>query len=709
MRRIPWLLVLMLLAPCTSSALQLRWSSGSTELTFTSATRCTLIVQADSAETRVPSQWRLLWVADSSSVEFVAIDSLEACLLDEAQVSRIEGPATAADSAANQITAHFCSVESNPAIAAQQVLDLPANGHGKLKAVALDPSDPGSSRVIESNEVRYNGGVEGGYPPVVLHASSIHQSLQLRVTAVGSGLSTANSMSIVALDSSWTLPLTVTARSDGSLTGVASVAALLPACQASVGSEIGAVSAATLPADEEPALESPLSCQAQFFEELLTPPPGHGYAIQPKDFAFTRGFVDLSSNRFALHLFYIRHSYWYTSAQNDLNEKNIGHIWTTDFNSWYGPCGLNCPDTVALTVVGREGKFDDFHVWAPTIVQRGPTFWMFYTGVKKDENLRQHQRIGVATSTDLNTWTPSDDPVLTSPQVPWASKDPLDYGRAQQLRDPFVMEDPVNPGQWLTYFVAVDSLRTPKMAVGVARSFGDFATWTADQFPLRSTEKPTFQGATTIVESPHVFRRHGQWWMPYTVNGDQVFFETTASADPTDTTVVNWTDPVWLRGVAEGQPSELQYWHASEHLRINSTEYLAAFDDNASSIDIKGVFAPANAAVDSFLLACPQIAGIADRDPAGDGVRMSVSRLRWGAPEVGVRLELPFRMPVRLAVYDIAGRRRSTLLDRELPGGVTELIWHGRDDAGARVASGMYFIRLTHAGSAQISKIVMLR
>jgi len=638
------------------------------------------VVQADSAETRLPSEWRLLWVADSSSVQFVAMDSLEACLLAEAQVSRIEGPATAADSAANQVTEQFCSAASNPAIAARQVLDLPAGGRGKLKAVALDPNDPDSSRVIESNEVTYNGGVEGSYPPVVLHASSVHQSLQLRVTAVGAGLGTASSMSIVASDSSWTLPLTVTARSDGSLTGVASVAALLPACQATIGAESGAVSAAVLPADEEPASLNPQSCQAQFFEELLAPPPGHGYAIQPKDFAFTRGFVDQSSNRFALHLFYIRHSYWYTSAQNDLNEKNIGHIWTTDFNSWYGPCGLNCPDTVALTV--RPNKFDELHVCAPTIVQRGPTFWMFYTGVR-NEGGRQHQRIGAATSTDLNNWTPSDDPVLTAPQVQWASKNPPSpYLGAQQLRDPFVMEDPVNPRQWLMYFVAVDSLTAPRMAVGVARSFGDFATWTADQFPLRSTEQPTFQGATNVVESPHVFRRNGQWWLPYTVGGDQVFFETTASADPTDPTVVNWTDPVWLRGVAEGQPSELQYWHASEYLRINSTEYLAAFDDNASSIDIKGVFTPANAAVDSFLLSCPQIAGVADRDGSGDGVRMAVSRLRWGAPEVGLRLELPSRMAVRLAVYDIAGGRRSTLLDCELPGGVTELTWDGRDQSG---------------------------
>jgi hypothetical protein len=691
----------MLLVPQTAFPLQLRWSSGASDLAFSEATRCTLVVQADVAEVRLPREWRLQWVSDSLSIQFVAAGT-EACLLDEAQVSRIEGPATAADSAANLFTAYFCSDESETATMAEQVVDLPAGGHGKLKVVALDPTD--SSRAIASNEVTYNGGIEGGYPPVVLHASSVHQSLQLEVTVTGSGLGDASSLSIMAPDSSWSLPLTVTARSDASLTGVASVAAILPACQATVGAASGAVSAASLPADEEPAFEGPLSCSAQYFEELvLPPPPGHGYTIQPKDFSFTRGFVDASSNRYALHLFYIRQSYY--NVDPDSNTRNLGHIWTTDFNSWYGPDGLNKADTTAI--VARPGKFDELHVWAPTIVEHGPTFWMFYTGVRK-ENGKQHQRIGRATSTDLITWTQADDVVLTAPDVPWASKNPLAYGGAQQLRDPFVMRDPLNPGQWLMYFVAVDSLRAPKMAVGVARS-SNLINWFAFQDPFSATERPTFQGATNVVESPHVFQRNGRWWMPYTVNGDQIFFETTASTDPADTVAANWSDPVWLRGVAEGDPSELQYWHASEHLKITSAaEYLAAFNDNATSIEIKGVFPPANAAVDSFRLDCPVIAGVGDGEHAGSSVGLSVSRQPWGTPEVGLRIELPAKMAVRLAAYDIAGRRLATLVDRELPAGRTDVTWNGRSQ-GTRMSSGVYFLRLTYAGGAQVSKIVMLR
>lgn len=705
-------LSLLALAPRTSSAIQLRWSTGATDLSCPHNTRATLVVQADSAEATLPGEWRLLWTADSSGIQFVAPESLIACQSDTAKVSAIDPPGTPADSAAHLITAHFCSDGSSSAPAGNWTLDLVGGSRGKLKVVALDPAD--SNLVIESNEATYNGGVSDSYEPCVLRATSVHQSLQLRVTAVGAGLDAVSSMSIMASDSSWSVPLIVASRSDRSMTGTASIAALLPSCQAVVGSAAGSASTATLAADAEPESEGPQSCQAQYFEELLQPPPYPlGYTIQPKDFAFARGFVDESSNRYALHLFYIRHNYYYyppppAIRHPELDEKNLGHIWTTDFNSWYGPGGLNKPDTLALAV--RSGKFDEFHVWAPTIVQNGPTFSMFYTGVRS-EGGKEHQRIGRAISTDLMTWTPADDPVLTAPDVPWASKNPPSpYSGSQQLRDPFVMEDPVNPGQWLMYFVALDSCEapcTPTMAVGVARST-DLATWSALPDPFSSTQRATSLGATNVVESPHVFRRNGQWWMPYTVNLDQVFFETTTSADPADTVATSWSEPVRMRDVTEGEPSELQYWHATEYLRINSTEYLAAFDDNAISIDIKGVFQPADAEVDSFRLDCPQIAGVRDHN-GSDEVGMTVARSGWGRREVGLRLELPTRMSVRLAVYDIAGRRRATLLDGELPGGPTDVTWHGRDQAGSQLASGIYFVRLTFAGGARRSKIVMLR
>lgn len=386
-----------------------------------------------------------------------------------------------------------------------------------------------------------------------------------------------------------------------------------------------------------------------------------------------------------------------------------------------GPGGVNKPDTVALTTVGRSGHFDDFHVWAPHIVQLGPTFYMFYTGVHRDGvGQPQHQRIGIATytpsSSDLNLqhWQPASDPILTALDVPWAKKDlsGTKYAGAQQLRDPFVMEDPVHSGKWLMYFVAVDSLSStltnPRMAVGVARSDRLFGgTWTADLQPIRRTQDPTSDGETKVVESPHVFRRHGQWWLPYTVS-DNVYFIATTQADPADTVAAHWSTPIWLRGAAEGQPEELRYWHATEYLRLNTKEYLAAFNDNDISLQISGVSEAANPAADSLALGCPEVAGVGERHN-GNAYRLEVLANRARSSEVRLRLALPSPGHVHLAIYDVAGRMRASLIDRDLLEGVTEVTWRGRDGDGIPVASGVYFARATARNGPRMAKLVILR
>jgi hypothetical protein len=160
-------------------------------------------------------------------------------------------------------------------------------------------------------------------------------------------------------------------------------------------------------------------------------------------------------------------------------------------------------------------------------------------------------------------------------------------------------------------------------------------------------------------------------------------------------------------------PWEQQFWHASEYLRIHSTEYLAAFDDSLSTIDIKGIYPPSpdSALVDSLHLSCPGFAGVGGGTaPAVRAeVRLSVSGLLRGSRAIGLEVELPARMAVRLAVYDIAGRRRSIIQDGELPGGTTQVTWDGKDEAGVTVPSGVYFVRLTCARGARASKVVMIR
>jgi hypothetical protein len=65
--------------------------------------------------------------------------------------------------------------------------------------------------------------------------------------------------------------------------------------------------------------------------------------------------------------------------------------------------------------------------------------------------------------------------------------------------------------------------------------------------------------------------------------------------------------------------------------------------------------------------------------------------------------------PVELAVYDAAGRRVTTLLNESRTAGVHAVQWDGHDDAGAAVASGIYWARLHAAGESRTVRMVHLR
>jgi hypothetical protein len=78
-------------------------------------------------------------------------------------------------------------------------------------------------------------------------------------------------------------------------------------------------------------------------------------------------------------------------------------------------------------------------------------------------------------------------------------------------------------------------------------------------------------------------------------------------------------------------------------------------------------------------------------------------------PSTAIRFVLPQRADVNLVVYDVSGGVVRTLAAETLPAGRHERVWDGRDNAGARVASGVYICRL-EAGTRRASiKVLLLK
>jgi hypothetical protein len=76
---------------------------------------------------------------------------------------------------------------------------------------------------------------------------------------------------------------------------------------------------------------------------------------------------------------------------------------------------------------------------------------------------------------------------------------------------------------------------------------------------------------------------------------------------------------------------------------------------------------------------------------------------------VELRYTLPARGDVRLVVYDVAGREVAVLKSTVEDQGPHSIVWDGRGARGERLASGVYFVRLTHAGRSEARKIVITR
>jgi hypothetical protein len=222
-----------------------------------------------------------------------------------------------------------------------------------------------------------------------------------------------------------------------------------------------------------------------------------GGTIRPKDFSLVKkdGYY---------HLFFIRHN---TSLPTDLTETDFGHARSNDLYHW-----TLLPPVFPV----RPTDWDNRHVWAPHIFQRDGLWWMFYTGVTQSPEYNQTQRMGVAVSSDLETWNRLDGPIFDASQTSWGWWSPGNWNPA--FRDPFVMPDPALPGGWLMYYTASYGADTAATVVGVAASDGDFMQW-RDVKPLLITwQQYTYN---VLTESPHVFEHAGTWYLFLTSSAGQ--------------------------------------------------------------------------------------------------------------------------------------------------------------------------------------------
>jgi hypothetical protein len=74
---------------------------------------------------------------------------------------------------------------------------------------------------------------------------------------------------------------------------------------------------------------------------------------------------------------------------------------------------------------------------------------------------------------------------------------------------------------------------------------------------------------------------------------------------------------------------------------------------------------------------------------------------------IAVRMQKPGQ--AALVVYNATGQKVKTLFQGQLQAGQNDFTWNGTNDAGAQVASGMYFYQLQAAGIVQTKSMILLK
>src|SRR5690606_37491442 len=100
--------------------------------------------------------------------------------------------------------------------------------------------------------------------------------------------------------------------------------------------------------------------------------------------------------------------------------------------------------------------------------------------------------------------------------------------------------------------------------------------------------------------------------------------------------------------------------------------------------------------------------------PGDDTSAGVLGLLERTSPNPMVRLtEISYRTeesgPVRVEIFDTSGRKVRSLWDGQQTAGGHILSWDGRDQAGAEVPEGMYFVRVQAGSSTDSEKILVVR
>ena len=173
---------------------------------------------------------------------------------------------------------------------------------------------------------------------------------------------------------------------------------------------------------------------------------------------------------------------------------DIGHAVSPDLVNW---------EYIGLALTRGPGDaWDSKKLATGSVIQRDGRFWMAYTGIRRDDP-HLVQRVGMAVSDDLVTWSKAEGNPVTQADGVIYEKIGTGERAMGHWRDPFMLD----AGDRVIQYVCARTKSDGQGCVAVATST-DMLSWQLEQ-PL------TVDPMTEEIEVPQVYHIDGHYYLFY--------------------------------------------------------------------------------------------------------------------------------------------------------------------------------------------------
>jgi beta-fructofuranosidase len=217
------------------------------------------------------------------------------------------------------------------------------------------------------------------------------------------------------------------------------------------------------------------------------------------------------------HLFFLHAPKSLGDANLRHRNAQIGHATSNDLRRWdYHGVALG---------PGAAGDFDETATWTGSVVRGPDAVWrMFYTGTRflRPDAFPNVETIGVATSTDLFSWTKAPGPILRA-DARWYETLGSSSWPEEAWRDPWVFSDEL--GRRWHMLITARSNHGPDLGRGVIgyATSEDLQTWTAGP-PLSAP-----QAGFAHLEVPQLIEMDGRHILLFCCNAARLTNDRTGS------------------------------------------------------------------------------------------------------------------------------------------------------------------------------------